>query len=978
MKMKTMATDLLGCMFTPPAGDNVVHLTTGGYGGQSYDSFDKNMAQTLCENDTSKVNWNRGCVDFDEKRMKTGNTFIDNFCVSTGVDIPEALREPGGRIWKPVITAKHVRGSIRASLKALIVKEIAPCAVRAVGTRNGGTAFKVTFDETCDKENLRRFECQQVNIKRKLAMVNLYLLDVDYTMDVSANFLNFNKFISCLHGKKNVHFIPMVDHKHTPSERSMREAYNCTDPSGVGKWLYEKKQHMKTGTMCHTFLTVMFVEVRAARNNKQSAKDKKDKKPLEQIPAVYEYVSIRLKMYSKFCQMLESHTVGGTGCSHLNDWVWTSDDSLREKIYDADFQENGVTRLNGTAKRTFISVGGSEKVMSTFFEFVKDTLTFNSIANQWIAFCLKLKSSCFIVDTPRGIVTHVRWINSLTKSFNSHRLSIGCKKTHAFMRDVQHFAFNLPVYLYVLSYDVVALEARKPRSNNDKAGDNRAFRLVGPDISEWLERARAGERPFVFDCDVDVGDGDAEDGCDEEDGNEMSSRVVVPRHRPCHAHIPNEQRKVIDCPYDGLKFRLAGEDQFSDVNHTVEGVAVSMGFVGKWIAQMESENDTNFTTKFVDVRMVPLCFIKTNPSECTTLADMGGSNEANKQVGKAISAVCDLDTFKPNVSAAVVGFVPTPQLTFKLYLHIGPRPSLGMSMMPAPVQLKKRVSAIYTKPRATTKVQAAYTAGVLEEMKIVLDTIGSFSIPELDAVTKNVSLLPPGRYTLVAIGKGRFRGVLSTYVSFSEIPAIRFKISDCHSTCLDSFKMNEMLVVKSTWDGGICAMIEDPDVGKVRTVYACALQQQGKHMSTLPDGEKMFVKMWSCRRIGNGDFVGVGTLVHEKAAGTEMNINIPPAVTAFLIANVNASAPSNNAVYITRVGDTYAVDYTILDVAAPANDSDEWESDDDDDGDRECDDDDYYEGDDGEVDCNVDYGGHYEGDEGEGDDSSMKKKPKLF
>ena len=95
-RLKTMPLDHVSCLLTPPTGDLKISVTTGGYGGQNYDSFDRNIARTFCQNKVAKANWNVGCEKFDESKLKTCPVFVDSFCVYAGNPIRVVDREPFG------------------------------------------------------------------------------------------------------------------------------------------------------------------------------------------------------------------------------------------------------------------------------------------------------------------------------------------------------------------------------------------------------------------------------------------------------------------------------------------------------------------------------------------------------------------------------------------------------------------------------------------------------------------------------------------------------------------------------------------------------------------------------------------------------------------------------------------------------------------------------------------------------------------
>ena len=377
--------------------------------------------------------------------------------------------------------------------------------------------------------------------------------------------------------------------------------------------------------MCHTFLTVMEAETVPALKKKVAA----GQPPKCTLPKRV-YVSVRFKVYSKFAQMLESHTVGGTGKSHLQDWVWTSDVGLREKIYDAEYQSKGLTRLEATIKGTCLSEQGAKTLLEHFRGFVSGGLTFNSIRNQWTGFCKKLKSSCFIVDLPRERVTHVRWINEDTNYFNSHTITTGREKTSTFLRDIQHFAFNLPIFVYVVTYDVIATAVsendKEPSGEDEEEAadvedipvpvakpknivikDGLSFRLCAPSISHWLDIARTNHGPFVKPGNVEyeASAPSLDQGAPEEDDSDAENEDVangddVPL--PCKTHAKGER---VTYPFDALSFMIDGDYSADELGGIFRVRTGAKGFIGKWINRLSHEKGVDFSPKFVNAKVVP-------------------------------------------------------------------------------------------------------------------------------------------------------------------------------------------------------------------------------------------------------------------------------------------------------------------------------------------------------------------------------------
>ena len=283
------------------------------------------------------------------------------------------------------------------------------------------------------------------------------------------------------------------------------------------------------------------------------------------------------------------------------------------------------------------------------------------------------------------------------------------------------------------------------------------------------------------------------------------------------------------------------------------------------------------------------------------------------------------------MSADAVGLVATPQVTYKLYLET-PAPPLFLSMMPATETLSCRLTSIYNKPVATAAVKTAYFSSIAKEKKDMLDAIRSFQIPELKAVMCDAEKLTPGKYTLIAKGSVIYRKKETFYVAFAELPGTRFILSGNNANSFDKFNLNSAVVVGATWAGGICAMIEDPSIGKPRTVYVSALRETCKAKTDVPEGVKMMIRRWSMRPFRKGSTVGVASLVNseeQKNVVAETNIYLPASVTDYLSKNINTSAPSKLTVFLTRHGDKFVTSTAAAidedDDGDEGDEGDEWD-----------------------------------------------------
>ena len=112
----------------------------------------------------------------------------------------------------------------------------------------------------------------------------------------------------------------------------------------------------------------------------------------------------------------------------------------------------------------------------------------------------------------------------------------------------------------------------------------------------------------------------------------------------------------------------------------------------------------------------------------------------------------------------------------------------------------------------------------------------------------HVMHLLPGRYTLTATGITDYCKADRTFLIFAEIPGVGYLLGTGNkANMMSTFKINDLIIVRSAWKDAICAMIEDPDIGPARTVYASAMQEIGMKMETMPAGEKMLIKTWTPR-----------------------------------------------------------------------------------------------------------------------------------
>ena len=133
-------------------------------------------------------------------------------------------------------------------------------------------------------------------------------------------------------------------------------------------------------------------------------------------------IKIRVKIYNKFIQSLESPAVRKSWGSHLLHWINNDNKQLNEATIKS--LNYGYSRCEMTFYTDTIP---DKNLINRNFEFVyniirqtsNDAIFYNTINNQFTAIMEKVNENLFIYDKTKKELLQIRWFNSLSYKMNA-------------------------------------------------------------------------------------------------------------------------------------------------------------------------------------------------------------------------------------------------------------------------------------------------------------------------------------------------------------------------------------------------------------------------------------------------------------------------------------------------------------------------------------------------------------------------------
>ena len=186
---------------------------------------------------------------------------------------------------------------------------------------------------------------------------------------------------------------------------------------------------------------------------------------------------LRVKLYDKFKQSLESGSVRGNVGSHLNNWINNPGQKIRDTLKRSI--EFGILRLeiSYTLEHTPIKTPPSLEQVKIDMDYVKslledaplDTYFYCSINNQYKRLIEQVKENVIIYNISSTTMLFCRWYNSLTDKINGFWKD-KTSKTY-FILTLKQFTFNRPFKLILMDTYEETVESTIPYTKGVKKGE---------------------------------------------------------------------------------------------------------------------------------------------------------------------------------------------------------------------------------------------------------------------------------------------------------------------------------------------------------------------------------------------------------------------------------------------------------------------------------------------------------------------------
>lgn len=188
---------------------------------------------------------------------------------------------------------------------------------------------------------------------------------------------------------------------------------------------------------------------------------------------IYEDFEIRIKIYNKFIQTIESPSTRGAFGSHIAKWI----NNKNKRINDAiDKSLNvGYSRLemtfytpNGRTPKNEIVEANFNEIYDMIKNISSQSIFYNSINNQFMAIMEKVSENLIIYDKTKKHLLLVRWFNGLSLKMNGIIFkNISCL-SNRIINIIGKMTFNnVPIRLIMIEYE----DKRKNKKDDEKEQD---------------------------------------------------------------------------------------------------------------------------------------------------------------------------------------------------------------------------------------------------------------------------------------------------------------------------------------------------------------------------------------------------------------------------------------------------------------------------------------------------------------------------
>jgi hypothetical protein len=166
---------------------------------------------------------------------------------------------------------------------------------------------------------------------------------------------------------------------------------------------------------------------------------------------------MRMKIYNKFVQTIESPSVNGKWGTHLHDWVNNKGNQLYNAIINPQTQERGLSRIEITFYRNIPVYDTLGEYMQSARNLLLPGCNYTPIRDQWRQIDKIINETNFVYDCHTGDLSLAHWKCKTTGKVNGWT-NTNHKSLVDFHELMQYSSFHgVPIKLWLLDYRVSML-----------------------------------------------------------------------------------------------------------------------------------------------------------------------------------------------------------------------------------------------------------------------------------------------------------------------------------------------------------------------------------------------------------------------------------------------------------------------------------------------------------------------------------------
>ena len=302
-------------------------------------------------------------------------------------------------------------------------------------------------------------------------------------------------------------------------------------------------------------------------------------------------IKIRVKIYNKFIQSMESPAVRKLWGSHLLHWINNDNKQLNEATYKS--LNYGYSRLEMTF---YIETIPNDDLINRSFNYVydniikevsNDAIFYNTINNQFTEIMKKVDENLFIYDKTKKQLLQIRWINSLSQKMNAILFKNIGYSSNRMINILGRFTFNnKPIKMVMIEYD-------KYNHNDNTDEDDVDNDLIIED-NEGEE-----DKKICFDKNQQVKINVRtylKDGYNYTNLTDTNENYSITKHQ--------NQPKEMGIDYEDMNFRIPTEINNNELKEDFKHIFFKMIVTDKKIEYLQLKNIKVKTTKSNDMNRI--------------------------------------------------------------------------------------------------------------------------------------------------------------------------------------------------------------------------------------------------------------------------------------------------------------------------------------------------------------------------------------